>query len=125
MRLRSCCLAILLAWGGACVVESDDDSEARAIACEPGQTCECDGAGACEADCDDGDCGFVCGGSGSCELTCDAGGCDAVCEGSGSCILHCPGGDCSLDCEGSGECRLAQCSDCDLQCDGTGTCSME
>jgi hypothetical protein len=81
------------------------------IDCGPGESCECDGIGACHAECVGGDCDMRCEGQGACNFDCPEGGCRATCEGQGACTLSCPGGDCTLSCRGAGACEIEDCED--------------
>lgn len=103
-------LTASLGLGTGCIGAAD-------IACRPGEICECDGIGACHADCVGGDCAMVCDGTGACDLDCPDGGCAVTCRGEGACQLSCPGGDCEMTCRGAGACEIRDCDDgtCDVR----------
>jgi hypothetical protein len=126
-------IAHLLAWSTVglsawmmmgCVVEADDVG-ASDEECAAGESCSCDGAGACSLECEGPDCNFECDGTGSCGLSCPEGGCTALATGQGAATLSCNGGGCELTCAGSGSCDITSCNGggCVVFCQSAGTCA--
>jgi hypothetical protein len=71
--------------------------------CTTGDTCRCEGPGACA-------------------VTCTGGGCNFECSSDYTCAFACPGGGCSATTAGDGSCTLAQTSDAGV--DGTERCTQ-